>query len=99
MKFHVPVGQFVRLKASIKGETVVREYTPAVSIVDSNKEHLKLMIKIYPEGKMTQYLSTIQTGDPLLISEPAGSFCTDLVNSTKELVLIAAGTVYSSWRV
>ncbi|CAI8002129.1 Cytochrome b5 reductase 4, partial [Geodia barretti] len=50
------------------------------------------MIKIYPEGKMTQYLSTIQTGDPLLISEPAGSFCTDLVNSTKELVLIAAGT-------
>ncbi|CAI8002135.1 Cytochrome b5 reductase 4, partial [Geodia barretti] len=92
MKFHVPVGQFVRLKASIKGETVVREYTPAVSIVDSNKEHLKLMIKIYPEGKMTQYLSTIQTGDPLLISEPAGSFCTDLVNSTKELVLIAAGT-------
>ena len=47
------------------GETVVREYTPVVNILDSNRvqnKHLILMVKIYPDGKMTQYLSGIQTG-------------------------------------
>lgn len=46
------------------GEIVVREYTPIVSIFNRNDQnhHLLLMVKIYSNGKMTQYLSTIQTG-------------------------------------
>ena len=46
------------------GERVVREYTPIVNIFDRNdqNQHLLLMVKIYSHGKMTQYLSTIQTG-------------------------------------
>jgi cytochrome-b5 reductase len=61
----VAAGQYVRMRALIKGENVIREYTPIVNIMDPrpvSNDCLMLMIKIYPRGKMTQHLSTVKTG-------------------------------------
>lgn len=93
--FHISAGQYVRLKANIIGETVIREYTPVVNMTDSSTEQqhqLMLMIKIYSHGKMTQHLSKVKIGEPLLLSGPAGSFDAHSVCSAKTLVLIAAGS-------
>ena len=48
----------------ILGEYVEREYTPIVHWGKSNKagRNLLLMIKMYPNGKMTQHLSTLRVG-------------------------------------
>ena len=44
------------------GETIVREYTPVVKFDKDENHRLMLMVKLYPHGKMTQYLSTIKAG-------------------------------------
>lgn len=50
--------------AFIVGEIVEREYTPIVHFGESSHDssYLKLMIKIYPKGKMTQHLATTKVG-------------------------------------
>ena len=49
------------------GELVEREYTPVVPLLSSgqclSQSDLLLMIKIYPYGKMTQYLATVNIGE------------------------------------
>jgi hypothetical protein len=61
---HVPAGHHVKIRALVEGEYVEREYTPIVHWGKSNKagRNLLLMIKMYPNGKMTQHLSTLKVG-------------------------------------
>ena len=39
-----------------------REYTPVVHFGESSHDNLMLMIKIYPQGKMTQHIDNIGVG-------------------------------------
>ncbi|XP_072278467.1 NADH-cytochrome b5 reductase 1 isoform X2 [Pyxicephalus adspersus] len=74
----LPPGKYVYLSTKIKGNLVVRPYTP-VSYEDMG--YVDFIIKIYfrdehpefPEGgKMTQYLDNLTIGDSIEIQGPRG---------------------------
>ncbi len=68
----LPVGYHMFVKAKISGETVMRAYTPVSR--DCEKGSFTLCIKIYPDGKLTSYLDTLNIGDYLECRGPLGHF-------------------------
>jgi len=67
----LPIGQHIYLTAHINGELVKRPYTPTTS--DDNQGYFDLVIKIYPNGKMTQYLDKLPIGHTIDVSGPSGN--------------------------
>ena len=67
----LPIGQHIYLTARINEELVKRPYTPTTS--DDNQGYFDLVIKIYPHGKMTQYLDKFSIGDKIDVSGPSGN--------------------------
>jgi cytochrome-b5 reductase len=67
----LPVGQHIYLTAHINDELVKRPYTPTTS--DDNQGYFDLVIKIYPLGKMTQYLDKLSIGQTVDVSGPSGN--------------------------
>ena len=67
----LPVGQHIYLTAYINGELVKRPYTPTTS--DDNQGYFDLVIKVYPQGKMTQYLDKLYIGQTMDVSGPSGN--------------------------
>lgn len=67
----LPIGSHVRLRClDKKGEEVLRSYTPVTS--DDEIGYMELMIKIYPSGKMGQYLDHLNIGDKIEIMMKKG---------------------------
>lgn len=67
----LPVGQHIYLTSHINGELVKRPYTPTTS--DDNQGYFDLVIKVYPNGKMTQYLEQLAIGQSIDVSGPSGN--------------------------
>jgi cytochrome-b5 reductase len=67
----LPIGQHIYLTAHINDELVKRPYTPTTS--DDNQGYFDLVIKIYPNGKMTQYLDQLTIGQTMDVSGPSGN--------------------------
>ena len=67
----LPTGQHVAISGTIDGHTVVRSYTP----VSNNRDlgRLELLIRVYPEGKMGNYLKALEIGDHADIRGPKGA--------------------------
>eukprot|EP00798_Chlamydomonas_sp_ICE-L_P003435 gene3435-13490_t len=67
----LPIGQHVMLSyKNTAGEVVSRPYTPTSS--DDDVGVLELVIKVYPEGNMTQKLESLAVGDSLDFTGPTG---------------------------
>ncbi|KAM8735260.1 cytochrome b5 reductase 4 isoform 2-T2 [Acanthopagrus schlegelii] len=98
---HVPVGKHVYLKALIKDTEVVRPYTPVdesmavASHHSSQDSDLYLMIKVYPDGVLTQHLNSLQIGDLISVSGPEGTFSLRPLRDVTHLYLLAAGTGFT----
>ncbi|XP_077430750.1 cytochrome b5 reductase 4 [Vanacampus margaritifer] len=98
---HVPVGKHVYLKSLVQDIEVMRPYTPVdqgLSIgpnTSSEKKDLYLMIKIYPDGVLTQHLNSLCIGDHVSVSGPDGSFSLRSLRDTTVLYLLAAGTGFT----
>uniref|UniRef100_A0A3Q3D1I2 Cytochrome b5 reductase 4 n=1 Tax=Hippocampus comes TaxID=109280 RepID=A0A3Q3D1I2_HIPCM len=98
---HVPVGKHVYLKSLIQGTEAVRPYTPvdqSLSVVpdtSSEKTGLYLMIKVYPDGLLTQHLNGLHIGDHVSVSGPEGTFSLRPLRDTTVLYLLAAGTGFT----
>eukprot|EP00440_Ansanella_granifera_P074507 gb/GFBE01080856.1/.p1 GENE.gb/GFBE01080856.1/~~gb/GFBE01080856.1/.p1 ORF type:complete len:604 (+),score=167.97 gb/GFBE01080856.1/:1-1812(+) len=71
-------------------EEVKRSYTPASSIADLQKGTLDLMVKVYPQGKMTQYLSKMKVGDNIIVTKPIKT--EDPADYKEGLVMVAGGS-------
>lgn len=93
------IGQCIYLSARINGEFVKRPYTPIT--LDDDRGYFDLLIKIYPDGKMGQYLASLPLGHSMDVSGPAGDFLYRgnglfRIRSTEkrisQLVLIAGGS-------
>ncbi|KAI1266127.1 hypothetical protein F5Y18DRAFT_382534 [Xylariaceae sp. FL1019] len=68
----LPTGQHVAITAEVNGETVTRSYTPVSN--NSDKGVLELVIKSYPDGKLTGgYLSQLEVGDDVCLRGPKGA--------------------------
>lgn len=75
----LPIGQHVFLTAKVKGDLVIRAYTPVSS--DDDKGFVDLVVKVYfknvhpkfPDGgKLSQHLESLQIGDTIDFRGPNG---------------------------
>jgi len=76
----LPVGQHIYLSMNLKGQLVVRPYTPVTS--DDDKGFFDLVVKVYfantnprfPDGgKMSQFLESMKIGDGIQVRGPSGN--------------------------
>jgi len=87
----LPVSSFVVTKAPLKdkdGKDLMRPYTPLTPL---SENEIRLLIKIYPDGQMTQYIDTLKVGDKLEVKGPLPKLAYT-ANTKKEIGLIAGGT-------
>jgi len=75
----LPTGKHIFLSAMVKGEMVMRRYTPITS--DHDIGCVKFVIKAYPPcerfplgGKFSQHLDSLKVGDTVDMRGPVGEF-------------------------
>jgi len=67
----LPIGKHFNLRFfDEQGEAIIRPYTPVTS--DDELGYVELVIKIYPKGRMGQYLDHLNIGDSIDIMGPNG---------------------------
>jgi len=70
--FGLPIGNHINLRfIDVNGDEVIRPYTPTSSKRDIG--YFEIVVKIYPEGKMGQYLDHLAIGDMIDVRGPTGS--------------------------
>ncbi|OAY85000.1 NADH--cytochrome b5 reductase 1-like [Ananas comosus] len=69
----LPIGQHIscRGKDSL-GEEVIKPYTPTT--LDSDVGYFELVIKMYPQGRMSHHFREMKVGDYLSVKGPKGRF-------------------------
>eukprot|EP00249_Psilotum_nudum_P010790 c22771_g1_i1 orf=423-1277(+) len=69
----LPIGQHIRCQGKdAEGTEVIKPYTPTT--LDSDVGYFELVIKIYPQGRMSHHFRNLQVGDYLAVSGPKGRF-------------------------
>ncbi|KAI6676692.1 hypothetical protein NL676_037488 [Syzygium grande] len=69
----LPVGQHVLCKGKDRdGEDVIGPYTPVT--LDSDIGYFELVVKMYPQGKMSHHFREMREGDYLPVKGPKGRF-------------------------
>lgn len=71
-------------------EEVRRSYTPVSTAAEIQKGFLDLMIKVYPDGKLTSHLKTLKAGDTLTVTTPHPTL--EAADYAAGLVMVAAGS-------
>lgn len=95
MIVHAPVdqfiaGQFAKLGLEINGELVQRAYSYVNAPMNHNLEFYLLRI---PNGKLSQQLQKLQTGDRIMVSKKAaGFFVLNAIPTCENLWMLATGT-------
>ncbi|VVC44975.1 Hypothetical protein CINCED_3A007165 [Cinara cedri] len=93
---HVYPGRHIYVKANVNGHNVSRPYTPVWPIVETteygriSEDTLCVLVKNYPNGKLSQHLCSLRQGDSIEVSRPQGNF--ECWTSKTNLILLAAGT-------
>jgi cytochrome-b5 reductase len=82
-KLGLPVGQHVSFKfTDCNGKDVMRSYTPVTG--DETRGHVDFVIKVYPQGKMSQHLNGLELGNSIQMRGPKGRL-TYMPNMKREL--------------
>ncbi|XP_057453373.1 NADH--cytochrome b5 reductase 1-like [Lotus japonicus] len=69
----LPVGKHIRARGrDSQGEEVMRSYTPIT--LDSDRGYFDLVVKMYPNGKMSHHFRQMKEGDSLAVKGPKGRF-------------------------
>ncbi|OOF99543.1 hypothetical protein ASPCADRAFT_503564 [Aspergillus carbonarius ITEM 5010] len=87
----LPIGQHISLAATIEGQPkeVVRSYTPISS--DNEAGYFDLLVKAYPQGNISKYLTTLQVGQTMKVRGPKGAMVYT-PNMCRHIGMIAGGT-------
>lgn len=100
---NAPMGYHVRLYHTIEDVEVFRQYTlvlPSLlpSRMDSSVDNgrvIYLMIKIYEDGTLTEWIDKLTTGNPVKLSMYEGDFKLDKLINCTHLIMFAAGTGFT----
>ncbi|EYU20883.1 hypothetical protein MIMGU_mgv1a011564mg [Erythranthe guttata] len=65
----LPIGQHISCS---QGEEVVKPYTPTT--LDSDVGYFELVIKMYPQGRMSHHFREMREGDYMAVKGPKGRF-------------------------
>ncbi|PKA61836.1 NADH--cytochrome b5 reductase 1 [Apostasia shenzhenica] len=69
----LPIGQHIRCRGKDGvGEEVMKPYTPTT--LDSDIGYFELVIKMYPQGRMSHHFREMKVGDYLSVKGPKGRF-------------------------
>ncbi|XP_043723250.1 NADH--cytochrome b5 reductase 1 [Telopea speciosissima] len=69
----LPIGQHISCKGrDSNGEDVIKPYTPTT--LDSDVGYFELVIKMYPQGRMSHHFREMRVGDYLAVKGPKGRF-------------------------
>ncbi|XP_022154484.1 NADH--cytochrome b5 reductase 1-like isoform X2 [Momordica charantia] len=69
----LPIGQHISCRGKDgQGEEVVKPYTPIT--LDSDVGYFELVIKMYPQGRMSHHFRHMRIGDYLAVKGPKGRF-------------------------
>ncbi|KAK3036224.1 hypothetical protein RJ639_030380 [Escallonia herrerae] len=69
----LPIGQHISCRGKdSQGEEVIKPYTPTT--LDSDVGGFELVIKMYPQGRMSHHFREMQVGDYLAVKGPKGRF-------------------------
>ncbi|KAL4785418.1 NADH-cytochrome b5 reductase 1 [Aspergillus varians] len=87
----LPIGQHISLGATIEGQPkeVVRSYTPISS--DNEAGYFDLLVKAYPQGNISKYLTTLEVGQTMKVRGPKGAMVYT-PNLCRHIGMIAGGT-------
>lgn len=87
----LPTGQHIALQAPLGpgGKNVARSYTPISN--NSDLGRIELLIKVYPQGLMTQHLAGMKIGETIDIRGPKGSMQYSAAYA-KRIGMIAGGS-------
>ena len=85
----LPIGQHIAIRADINGKSVSRSYTPTSN--DTDPGRLELVVKVYPEGLLTNYLANLKVGDQVEIRGPKGAMKYNKEYS-RNILMVAGGT-------
>ncbi|XP_054931498.1 NADH-cytochrome b5 reductase-like isoform X4 [Dermacentor andersoni] len=83
------IGQHLIMRASVDGEIVTRQYTPISP--PSVLGFFEVIIKVYPQGRMSKYIKTLKEGCSVDWRGPLGGLDYK-PNVHKHMLLLAAGT-------
>jgi cytochrome-b5 reductase len=84
----LPVASFILAKADIGEEKpTIRPYTP---VTYDEKGYFELVIKSYPEGKLSKHIGQLKVGDKLAIKGPIAKIPYS-ANMKKQIGMIAGG--------
>ncbi|CAH0047324.1 unnamed protein product [Clonostachys solani] len=67
----LPPGQHIALAFDDGGKTLSRSYTPMST--DHDRGHFDVLVKLYPEGKMSCFLDKMKIGDEIRVRGPKGA--------------------------
>ncbi|CAL0323373.1 unnamed protein product [Lupinus luteus] len=69
----LPIGQHISCRGKDgQGEDVIKPYTPTT--LDSDVGYFELVIKMYPQGRMSHHFREMRVGDYLAVRGPKGRF-------------------------
>ncbi|XP_048321540.1 NADH--cytochrome b5 reductase 1 [Ziziphus jujuba] len=69
----LPIGQHISCRGKdSEGQEVMKPYTPTT--LDSDVGHFELVIKMYPQGRMSHHFRELRVGDYLAVKGPKGRF-------------------------
>ncbi|THU70142.1 hypothetical protein C4D60_Mb08t21920 [Musa balbisiana] len=69
----LPIGQHISCRGKDNvGEEVIKPYTPTT--LDSDLGYFELVIKMYPQGRMSHHFREMRVGDCLSVKGPKGRF-------------------------
>ncbi|CAH9127443.1 unnamed protein product [Cuscuta epithymum] len=69
----LPIGQHISCRGKdSQGEEVIKPYTPTT--LDSDVGYFELVIKMYPQGRMSHHFREMRVGDYMAVKGPKGRF-------------------------
>ncbi|CAK9176646.1 unnamed protein product [Ilex paraguariensis] len=69
----LPIGQHISCRGKdVQGEDVIKPYTPTT--LDSDRGYFELVIKMYPQGRMSHHFREMRVGDYMAVKGPKGRF-------------------------
>lgn len=85
----IKIGQHIIVKQEVNKRVVTRQYTPISDI--KKRGAFEVLIKIYPNGRVTQLIKDWKVGDHIPWRGPFGDFNYQ-ANTYKRILMLAAGT-------
>ncbi|KAK9951522.1 hypothetical protein M0R45_006960 [Rubus argutus] len=69
----LPIGQHISCRGKdSQGEEIIKPYTPTT--LDCDVGYFELVIKMYPQGRMSHHFREMRVGDHLAVKGPKGRF-------------------------